>query len=49
VKSNKVHRNFKLTPELNAKLVKEAGKTKRTQTAILELALAEWFRIKRSI
>jgi hypothetical protein len=49
VQRNRVHRNFKLPPDLNAKLVKEAAKTHRTQTAILELALAEWFRIKRSV
>lgn len=45
----KVHRNFKLPPDLNQKLVKEAAKTRRTQTAIIELALGEWFRIKRPV
>jgi predicted transcriptional regulator len=43
----KVHRNFKIEQSINNKLVKEAAKTKRTQTAIVELALAEWFKVKR--
>jgi len=44
----KVHRNFKLDPELNAKLKREAGKTSRTETAIVERALQEWFAVKRN-
>lgn len=43
----KVHRNFKLEPALNDKLKREAAKTSRTETAIVELALQEWFSVKR--
>lgn len=44
----KAHRNFKLNPQLNARLVKEASQTRRTQTAIVEMALEEWFKLKRA-
>lgn len=47
--SRKIFRGFKLKPELNKKLVLEAGKTRRTQTAIVELALEEWFKVKRGL
>lgn len=44
----KVHRNFKLDPDLNARLKREAGKTAKTETAIIERALQEWFAVKRN-
>lgn len=43
----KVHRNFKLEQELNEKLKRESVKTARTETAIVELALKNWFSVKR--
>lgn len=43
----KVHRNFKLEPSLNEKLKRESTKTARTETRIVELALAEYFAVKR--
>jgi predicted transcriptional regulator len=43
----KVHRNFKIPQYLHDRLVKEAEKTRRTQTAIVELALEAWFRTKQ--
>lgn len=42
-----MHRNFKLCDRLDGLLKKEAAKTKRTQTAIVEIALAEYFAVKR--
>lgn len=41
--SRKIHRNFKLAPAMDARLRKEAAKTRRTQTAILEMALELFF------
>jgi predicted transcriptional regulator len=46
-KKCRVHRNFKLPPDLNQLLETEAVKTMRTQTAIVEMALREWFAINR--
>ena len=43
----KIHRNFKLQPTLNKKLKQEAAKNNRTETAVVEMALAEWFKFKR--
>ena len=42
----KVHRNFKLTRSLNAALIKEANRMKRTQTMVVEMALASFLAIK---
>lgn len=47
----KVHRNFKLKPHLDLKLRAEGKRLKKkkvTQTDIVEIALAEYFAIKRS-
>jgi hypothetical protein len=47
--NNKVHRNFKISPKLDKALRREAGKvgSTKTQTDIVEAALAQWFLIKR--
>jgi hypothetical protein len=43
---NKVFKGFKLQPRLIALLEKEAAKTNRTQTKVLEMALSAWLTIK---
>lgn len=43
----KIHRNFKIPAVLDGKLRKESEKSKLTQTAIVELALTQWFAVKR--
>ena len=42
-KALKQHRNFKLPKDLDQKLRKEAERTNRTQTAVLEMALRAFF------
>ena len=42
-KTRKVHRNFKIELAVNSLLEREAIKTNRTQTAIVELALRKFF------
>lgn len=44
-KPRKVHRNFKLQPKLDTVLKKEAIKQNRTQTALVEMALAQFFNL----
>ena len=44
-KARKVHRNFKLQPKLDTVLKKEALKQNRTQTALVEMALARFFNL----
>jgi hypothetical protein len=44
---NKIPKLFKLTPSMVAAIEKEAAKTSRTQTKVVELALAEYFLVKR--
>ena len=44
-KARKVHRNFKLHPKLDGVLKKEAIKQNRTQTALVEMALAQFFNL----
>lgn len=39
----KVHRNFKLHPELDRILKKEAARQNRTQTALVEMGLRALF------
>lgn len=41
----KVHRNFKLHPDLNRILKKEAAKQNRTQTALVEMGLRALFNL----
>lgn len=48
-KPNKVMQVFRLHPELVAKLGKESSKTNVNKTRIIELALAEWFKVKRAV
>lgn len=45
--ASKVHRNFKMKADIEKKLRKESKKTGASQTWILELALAEYFAVKR--
>ena len=44
---NKIPKLFKLTPAMVKLIAKAADKTSRTQTKIVELALAEYFAVKR--
>jgi hypothetical protein len=46
-RQNKVQKLFKLHPPMVSKLEKEAARTGRTQTKILEMALTEFFAVKR--
>jgi len=45
--TRKVHQNFKLDPKLDRQLKKEAEKTRRTQTAIVEMALESFLNVRR--
>lgn len=42
----KVHRNFKLDHNLNTILKREARKTYRTETAMVEMALRRMFKME---
>lgn len=44
-KARKVHRNFKLHPKLDGILKKESVKQRRTQTALVEMALSRFFNL----
>jgi hypothetical protein len=44
-KHRKVHRNFKLHPKLDGILKKESVKQRRTQTALVEMALSRFFNL----
>lgn len=46
-KANKVMQVFRIRPDLVVKLSKESSKTNVNKTRIVEMALAEWFKIKR--
>jgi Ribbon-helix-helix domain len=46
-RSNKVHRNFKICPKLDKTLRQLSLKTNINQTRIVELALANYFAVKR--
>lgn len=41
--SRKIMRGFKLEPKLTELLRREAAKQRRTQTAVVEMALEAWF------
>ncbi len=41
----KVHRNFKLDPQLDGLLKREAAKQNRTQTALVEMGLRALFNL----
>ena len=43
----RVHRNFKLPQKLDAAIRKHANKTSLTQTRIVEMALTQFFAVKR--
>lgn len=42
-KTTKQHRSFKLDGDIDKRLRKEAKETKRTQTAVLQMALEAFF------
>lgn len=44
----KVHRNFKLHPAIDARLEREAKRTGRTKTALLELALQSFLNMNKT-
>ena len=48
-RANKIPRLFKLTSAMDLAIRKESKKTHRTQTAIVEMALMEWFKLKRCV
>lgn len=43
----KVPRLFKINPALDARLDYESKKSRRTKTAVVELAMEKWFSSKR--
>lgn len=47
-KTTRAHRNFKLPEDIDRLLRAESKKTLRTQTAILEIALRQFFALKPS-
>lgn len=46
---NKVVRNFRIDPRLNERLKKESKAQRRTETAIVEIALENLFGIGQSV